>query len=653
MDRSRPMFQTYYQFREQPFGVNPDPRFLYLSRTHREAFSSLLYRVQSDSGFLAMIAQPGMGKTTLLFHLLQKLQGTAKTAFIFQTQCTSHELLRHVLSEFECDTSITDTVRMSQELKLFLLAEANAGRRCVLVIDEAQNLGPEVLETIRLLSNFETPRRKLLNIILSGQLELGELLDRTGMNQLRQRLSCMIHLQRFTSGEAALYIAHRLTTAGYPGKAHDLFSLEALAAIAQLSDGIPRVINNLCFNALSLGYALEASQIDLAIVEEAADDLGITNRPRLSHIAAGECRIPLRPGPRSVQTAVECGQEQCGENGLASTVSPFGRPEAESGPPQGIPPEAISEAFHETCDRGDETGLISTGETPRDRTGGASKEITTRSNTREEPEATRASAAEALRTPVDQARDGLPQVADQRRRRNPTRLAVVGGSLCVLVLCIGAPIRIPSRHSVSARTPTITSAQELGALTPVPQERSVPPPAVRKVSRNAPSSRSYRRHTMAYRIPLGDRDKRAYVDLALASYAPEPLIKPLALHPMAPSALVLPIAVRVPESRPADDRSSVQGRSLIAAYIPAKAIWQPAPTYSRATRQRIGPNGEVQLLLSVSRSGEVSKVGVLDGNYELVKEAVKAVKAWRYRPASFYGAPVNSQVYITVRFQQQ
>lgn len=647
------MFQTYYQFREQPFGVNPDPRFLYLSRTHREAFSSLLYRVQSDSGFLAMIAQPGMGKTTLLFHLLQKLQGTAKTAFIFQTQCTSHELLRHVLSEFECDTNITDTVGMSQELKLFLLAEANAGRRSVLIIDEAQNLGPEVLETIRLLSNFETPRRKLLNIILSGQVELGELLDRTEMNQLRQRLSCMIHLQRFTSVEAALYIAHRLTTAGYPGKAHDLFSVQAIAAIAQLSEGIPRVINNLCFNALSLGYALEASQIDLAIVEEAAGDLGITNRPRLSRIVAGEYHIPLRPGPRSVQNAVECGQEECGENGLASTVSHVRGHGAESEPSRGIPPEAISEAFQETCDRGDETGLISTGETPRDRTGGTSEGVISRSGTREEPEATRALAAEALRTPGDQVRDGLPRVADQRRRRNPTRLAVVGGSLCVLVLCIGAPIRIPSRYGVSARTPTITSAQELRALTPVPQERPVLSPAVRKVSRHALSSRSYRRHMMAYRIPLGDRDKRAHVDLALASYAPEPLIKPLALDPIAPSALVLPMAVRAPESRLADDRSSVRRRSAMAAYIPAKAIWQPAPIYSRTTRQRIGPNGEVQLLLSVSRSGEVSKVGILDGNYELVKEAVKAVKAWKYRPALFYGVPVNSQVYITVRFQQQ
>lgn len=273
------MFQNFYHLREQPFGVNPDPRFLYLSRTHREAFSSLLYRVQMDSGFLAMVAQPGMGKTTLLFHLLHQLRPVARTAFIFQTQCTSHEFLRHLLSEFNCDSSITDTVRMSQKLKSLLLSEANADRRCVVLIDEAQNLQTDVLETIRLLSDFETPRRKLLQIILSGQPELGEKLTHSNLQQLRQRLSCIIHLDRFTPEETATYIAHRLRIAGYPGSVSDLFDSLALARIAQLSQGIPRVINNICFNALSLGFALEKRQIGRSTIEEVACDLGLANKP--------------------------------------------------------------------------------------------------------------------------------------------------------------------------------------------------------------------------------------------------------------------------------------------------------------------------------------------------------------------------------------
>ncbi|MGC2161201.1 MAG: AAA family ATPase [Silvibacterium sp.] len=273
------MFHSFYQIREQPFDTNPDPRFLYLSRTHREAFSSLLYRVQMDSGFLAMVAPPGMGKTMLLFHLLHRLQTTAKTAFVFQTQCTSHELLQHLLSEFECDTSITDPVGMYRELKSFLLREANADRRCILVIDEAQNLHPDVLETLRLLSNFETPRRKLLQIILSGQSELDGVLARPELRQLRQRLSCIIHIDKFTPEETALYIAHRLSVAGYEGKLSKLFSMPALTRIAQLSEGIPRVINNICFNALSLGFALEFDQVDLDIIDEVANDLGLSSTP--------------------------------------------------------------------------------------------------------------------------------------------------------------------------------------------------------------------------------------------------------------------------------------------------------------------------------------------------------------------------------------
>lgn len=273
------MFHTYYQIREQPFDTNPDPRFLYLSRTHREALSSLLYRVQMDSGFLAMVAPPGMGKTMLLFHLLHRLQTTAKTAFVFQTQCTSHELLQYLLSEFECDTSITDPVGMYRELKSFLLREANADRRCVLIIDEAQNLHPDVLETLRLLSNFETPRRKLLQIILSGQSELDGVLARPELRQLRQRLSCIIHIDKFTPEETALYMAHRLSVAGYEGKLSKLFSMSALARIAQLSEGIPRVINNICFNALSLGFALEFDQVDIEIIDEVANDLGLSSTP--------------------------------------------------------------------------------------------------------------------------------------------------------------------------------------------------------------------------------------------------------------------------------------------------------------------------------------------------------------------------------------
>ena len=150
------MFLDFYQMREQPFGVTPDPRFLYLGKSHREALASLFYGIESDRGFVALIAQPGLGKTTLTFQLLEKLQRAARTVFLFQTQCNSRELVHYLLNDLGVDATGMDIVSMNNKLNVILSREMLAGRRFVLAIDEAQNLDPEVLETIRLLSNFET-----------------------------------------------------------------------------------------------------------------------------------------------------------------------------------------------------------------------------------------------------------------------------------------------------------------------------------------------------------------------------------------------------------------------------------------------------------------------------------------------------------------
>src|ERR1700677_8139 len=204
------MFLNYYGLREQPFGVTPDPRFLYLSPAHREALASLVYGIESGLGFLALIASPGMGKTTLLFHLLEKFRTSARTAFLFQTQCNSREFMRFLLAElgYECDDG--DFVHMHEQFNNRLLQEARAGNRFIVVLDEAQNLEPSVLETVRLLSDFETPRAKLMQIILAGQPELADKLARPGMIQLRQRVSLMTGLKPLSFDEIDKYIQHRL-----------------------------------------------------------------------------------------------------------------------------------------------------------------------------------------------------------------------------------------------------------------------------------------------------------------------------------------------------------------------------------------------------------------------------------------------------------
>ncbi len=268
------MYEKYFGLREQPFGVTPDPRFLYLSAAHREALASLYYGIEANRGFLGLIAKPGMGKTTILFHLLEKFRSSARTAFLFQTQCTSREFMRFLLAELGYESDGHDFVRMHEEFNRRLLQEARAGNRFIVVIDEAQNLEPSVLETVRLLSDFETPRAKLMHIILAGQPELADKLASPGLSQLRQRVSIVHGLQPLNAPEIKNYIEHRLRIAGYEGE--PLFTPEVYEDIARFTEGIPRNINNFCFNALSLACALQKKMVDSETVNEVIADLDIS-----------------------------------------------------------------------------------------------------------------------------------------------------------------------------------------------------------------------------------------------------------------------------------------------------------------------------------------------------------------------------------------
>jgi general secretion pathway protein A len=267
------MFLEFYGLREQPFGATPDPRFLYLSPQHREALASLYYGIEAGRGFMALIAKPGMGKTTLLFQLLERFRTTARTAFLFQTQCNSREFMRLLLAELGGETRDDDFVRTHEEFNKLLLQEARAKRGFIVVIDEAQNLDASVMETVRLLSDFETPRAKLLQIVLSGQPELADKLAGQRLMQFRQRVSVLGRLTPLSVDETRKYIEYRLRMAGHSGPSP--FSAEAVLAIARIAEGIPRNINNYCFNALSLGCALRQPVIDPTIVDEVSRDLDI------------------------------------------------------------------------------------------------------------------------------------------------------------------------------------------------------------------------------------------------------------------------------------------------------------------------------------------------------------------------------------------
>jgi general secretion pathway protein A len=268
------VFLEFYKLREQPFGVTPDPRFLYLGDAHRRALGSLVYSIQTKRGFSALIAEPGMGKTSLLFQILDSLQDSARTAFLFQTVGDSRELLRCLLHDLAVKCASEDPSVMREALNSNLLQELRAGKQVVVVIDEAQNLDGKILETVRLLSNFETTRQKLMHIVLAGQPGLAKKLSDASMTQLRQRISTIVRLEPFRGEDVVAYVNHRLQTAGLEGPC--MFTQDALELIARASQGVPRNINNLCFQALSVGYATQSKQIDLPIVRGVASELQLT-----------------------------------------------------------------------------------------------------------------------------------------------------------------------------------------------------------------------------------------------------------------------------------------------------------------------------------------------------------------------------------------
>jgi type II secretory pathway predicted ATPase ExeA/LysM repeat protein len=268
------MVLNYYQLAEQPFGVTPDPRLLYMSATHREAIASVLYSVRAGRGFTALIAEPGMGKTTVLFNLLQQLGDSAKTAFLFQSQDTPKNFLRNLLQDLGVEDDGQDLASMQTKLNDCLVRETSQGKSILVVVDEAQNLDEPVLEVVRMLSNFETPREKLMHIILAGQPQLASKLALPQLTQLRQRISTIARLKPFSAAETRAYIEHRLRVSGYRSET-PLFTDHAYSLIAKYSAGIPRNINNLCFNAMSLGCAMKQRTIHAAAVEEVLTDLDL------------------------------------------------------------------------------------------------------------------------------------------------------------------------------------------------------------------------------------------------------------------------------------------------------------------------------------------------------------------------------------------
>jgi general secretion pathway protein A len=291
------MLLDYYGLNEQPFGVTPDPRYLFFSEGHREALAAIYYAIEERRGFSALVAKPGMGKTTLLFRLLESLQESARTAFLFQAGQDSRDFLDSLVRDLGIAAKSTDLPALHDALNTMLVKEMEENRRVVVVIDEAQNLTEQMLEQVRLLSNFETPAAKMIHIVLAGQPGLADKLASPALTQLRQRVGSVAHLPALNLKEITQYVDHRLSAAGYRGP--QLFASDALENIAGISEGIPRNINSICFQSLSLGFVYQKRQIDTAIVGEVARDLELRKETQARHTGPKVTAGPSTAGARA------------------------------------------------------------------------------------------------------------------------------------------------------------------------------------------------------------------------------------------------------------------------------------------------------------------------------------------------------------------
>ena len=279
------MYTAFYGLREKPFSLTPNPRFLFLASSHREALAHLLYGIEQGEGFIAVTGEVGTGKTTLCRTLLQRLGSDAEVAFVFNPMLSGEELLRTLCTEFGLPTQDRSRAEFMDQLNRFLLDRKREGRRVLLMIDEAQNLPRETLEEVRMLSNLETSTSKLIQILLFGQPELDTMLDSKELRQLRQRISVRWGLTPLSAGETSDYVRHRLRVAA--GRDCDLFSERALRVVRQRSRGIPRLVNLLCDRALLAGYAAGEPEIGHKRVDRAAREIlsrRARSRPRGSFL---------------------------------------------------------------------------------------------------------------------------------------------------------------------------------------------------------------------------------------------------------------------------------------------------------------------------------------------------------------------------------
>jgi general secretion pathway protein A len=316
------VYNSYFGFSVSPFCVTPDPNFFYTNPVYEEAYATLRYGIEAKKGFIVITGEAGTGKTTLLRKLMHNMEGTIHSVFIFNTYLNFSELLQVILYDLGLAPKEPNKVTMLQELNDYLIAQLKQAHIVSVLVDEAQNLSDEALEGLRLLSNLETDQEKLIQIVLMGQPELQARLDRPSLRQLKQRVALQCRLVPLKDNEVRPYVDFRLRAAGYKGK--DLFQPDAFRQIAFYSNGIPRLMNIICDNALLCAFARSQKIVSADIIKEVARDLRLGSEVQVTEaetappVLVPEARRerPVREAandapPHTVRRAARVGVETC------------------------------------------------------------------------------------------------------------------------------------------------------------------------------------------------------------------------------------------------------------------------------------------------------------------------------------------------------
>jgi type II secretory pathway predicted ATPase ExeA/LysM repeat protein len=310
--RQTSMYNKYFGFIESPFSITPDPRFFYANALYQEVLAILHYGIEAKKGFIVITGEVGTGKTTLLRKLMRNLESTIHSVFIFNTHLDFSGLLRLISRDLELAPQGKDRLMMIEELNGYLIEQLDKGHIVALLIDEAQNLSDEALEGLRLLSNLETDKEKLLQIVLMGQPELEVKLARPRLRQLKQRVALQCRLAPLDAGEVGAYIDFRLKEAGYTGE--DLFDSDAVDQIALYSKGFPRLINIICDNALLNAYGTSRRKVTKETINEVASDLRLEAQTEVISVNVPALQVPATNARQEARPAVPA-------NGLQSPSS--------------------------------------------------------------------------------------------------------------------------------------------------------------------------------------------------------------------------------------------------------------------------------------------------------------------------------------------